>query len=137
MEQEKIQHLEFIQNIINRMNTNSFQIKGWMITIVSALLALYASSNNTIFIFIAVVPTLVFWFLDSFFLQQERKFRRLYEDLIKPEKNIPAFSMDISNYDGWRYNYFKCLLFSPTTTTLYLIISCSLILGGIIIEKVL
>ena len=36
MEQERIQHLEFIQNIINRMNSNSFQIKEWMIMIVSA-----------------------------------------------------------------------------------------------------
>lgn len=32
----KIKHLEFIQNIINRMNLNSFQIKEWMIMIVSA-----------------------------------------------------------------------------------------------------
>lgn len=36
MEKEKIKHLEFIQNIINRMNLNSFQIKEWMIMIVSA-----------------------------------------------------------------------------------------------------
>jgi hypothetical protein len=28
MEIDKKQHLEFIQNIITRMNTNSFQIKG-------------------------------------------------------------------------------------------------------------
>lgn len=36
MEKETIKHLEFIQNIINRMNLNSFQIKEWMIMIVSA-----------------------------------------------------------------------------------------------------
>lgn len=36
MGKEKIKHLEFIQNIINRMNLNSFQIKEWMIMIVSA-----------------------------------------------------------------------------------------------------
>ena len=59
MEQERIQHLEFIQNIINRMNSNSFQIKEWMITIVSALLALYASSDNVTYVFVAIVPTLL------------------------------------------------------------------------------
>jgi len=38
--QETMQHLEFIQNVITRMNTNSFQIKGMAITIVSALIAI-------------------------------------------------------------------------------------------------
>lgn len=37
-------HLEFLQNNINRMNQCSFQMKGWAITVVSALIALYASS---------------------------------------------------------------------------------------------
>ena len=82
MEQEKIQHLEFIQNIINRMNTNSFQIKEWMITIVSALLALYASGDNVTYIFVAIIPTFLFWYLDAYYLQQERKFRKLYDDVL-------------------------------------------------------
>ena len=61
----KIKHLEFIQSTITRMNQNSFQIKGWMITIVSALLALYARSEKKLYIFIAIVPAIVFWFLDE------------------------------------------------------------------------
>ena len=32
MTEEQIKHLEFIQGIINRMNSNSFAIKGWAIT---------------------------------------------------------------------------------------------------------
>ena len=67
MLENKIKHLEFIQATITRMNQNSFQIKGWMITIISALLALYASSENTIYIFIAIVPAIVFWFLDAYY----------------------------------------------------------------------
>ena len=43
---EKLKHLEFIQNVITRMNRNSFQLKGWAITIVSAILALAASTKN-------------------------------------------------------------------------------------------
>ena len=35
--ESKIEHLKMIQGIITRMNTNSFQIKGWTITLVSAL----------------------------------------------------------------------------------------------------
>jgi hypothetical protein len=41
----KIKHLEFIQGVITRMNANSFQIKGWSVTITAALLALYASGG--------------------------------------------------------------------------------------------
>ena len=46
---ENIKHLEFIQNVITRMNTNSFQIKGWSIVVVSALLAIYASTKDNFF----------------------------------------------------------------------------------------
>lgn len=81
MEPDKIKHLEFIQNVITRMNTNSFQLKGWMVAIVSALLALYANSSNLMFIVIAIVPVLLFWFMDTYYLQQERKFRGVYNDV--------------------------------------------------------
>lgn len=48
MADEQLKHLEFIQNVITRMNTNSFQIKAWAVTIVSALLAiaLYADPKS-------------------------------------------------------------------------------------------
>lgn len=31
--EDRIKYLEPVQNVITRMNTNSFQLKGWMITI--------------------------------------------------------------------------------------------------------
>ena len=60
-------HLEFLQSNISRMNTCSFQMKGWAITIVSALIAIYVAtisnscSGNTLFIFIAIAPTVLFF----------------------------------------------------------------------------
>ena len=136
MEQEKILHLEFIQNIINRMNSNSFQIKEWMITIVSALLALYASSDNVTYIFVAIVPILLFWYLDAYYLQLERKFRGLYDDVKDPEKSIPFFSMDITNYKDGRFKFCECL-FSKTTAPLYLLIAGFLFFGGLYLMKVI
>ncbi len=62
------------------MNQNSIQIKGWMITLVSALLALYASSEKPVYIIIAVLPTF-FLLLDAYYLQQERRFRGVYNDV--------------------------------------------------------
>lgn len=74
MEEQKIKHLEMIQGIITRMNQNSFMLKGWMITIVSALLAIYADKGNIGYLIVSIFPILVFWFLDAYYLQQERKF---------------------------------------------------------------
>lgn len=122
MTNEQIKHLEFIQNVITRMNSNSFVIKGWTITIVSALIALYASSKNECFILVAVVPTFIFWFLDAYYLQQERKFRGLYNDIAgvseKP-KDLKPFEMRPDLYIGGKYNYFDVFK-SNTILPLYL-----------------
>lgn len=107
MKQDKIKHLEFIQSVITRMNTNSFQIKALTVTIVSALIVLYASSNHISLIIIAIAPALVFWFLDSYYLQQERKFRGVYNDVaeITNEVDVNPFEMPIQKYKGGKYRY--------------------------------
>lgn len=97
MEADKVKHLEFIQNVITRMNTNSFQIKGMSITIIAAFCAVYAAKPNVIFIFISIIPTLMFWTLDAYYLQQERKFRFIYDNVcgLKALMTVPLFSMPI------------------------------------------
>ena len=133
MKPEKMKHLEFIQSIITRMNTNSFQIKGWAITIVSALLALYANSTNGAYIFIGIAPTILFWFLDAYYLQQERKFRGLYKDVVSGTNSIPEFEMPIQNYSGGNYN-FCCVFWSKTISFLYGSICLALLIGGLILK---
>lgn len=127
--EEKIKHLEFIQNIITRMNSNSFTIKGWMITIVSALLAIYASNSNEIFIFVAIFPVVVFWFLDAYYLTLERKFRKLY-DAVVDDKIAPIFSM---KHNENAVCYFEVLL-SPTIGWLYIPVIVMLLIGGLILD---
>ncbi len=99
MSPEKLKHLEFIQNVITRMNSNSFTIKGWNITIVSAFLALYASSKNIDFLLAGLPAIFIFWYLDSFYLTQERRYRELYSKVVK-NKNDDAevFDMNASVY---------------------------------------
>lgn len=55
------------------------------------------------YIFIAIVPAIVFWMLDAYYLQQERKFRGIYNDVagISPEDSnivIRDFEMPIQKY---------------------------------------
>lgn len=133
MENNKIKHLEFIQSTITRMNQNSFQIKGWMITLVSALLALYVSSEKVVYILIAIVPTIVFWFLDAYYLQQERRFRGVYNDVagLSPDDsriNVREFEMPIQKYQCGKYCYFN-VLFSRTIFPLYGIVIVGLVVA--------
>lgn len=120
--EDKLKHLEFVQNIITRMNTNSFQIKSWMVTIVSALLAVFASTKTTSFILIAMFPVVVFWFLDAYYLTQERKFRGLYTDIAgvsKQPKKLKPFEMRPDLYTEKQYTYCN-VLFSITLRCLYI-----------------
>lgn len=125
MTHEEIKHLEFIQAIITRMNTNSFQLKGWSIAIVSALFAVYASSKNELFILISIVPTVVFWLLDTYYLMQERKFRGLYKDVSGVSNNpktLKLFEMRPDLYVKGEYGFFNVLK-SGTIVSLYLPLS--------------
>ncbi len=117
----EIKHLEFIQSAVNRLAANSFQMKGWMLTIVSALLGFFAESGNTKFALVAILPVLVFWGLDAYYLQQERKFRGIYNDVVIPNKTrkVGLFEMPIKNYSDGKYAYWD-VFFSQTIMLLYL-----------------
>lgn len=121
LEEDKKKHLEFIQNIITRMNTNSFQIKGMTITIVTALFAIYAASPNILFICISIIPSIIFWFLDAYYLQQERKFRGVYKCVagISNDFEIKPFDMPINLFKNKEYSFWY-VFWSPTIAWLYL-----------------
>ena len=93
----KDKHLEFVQGVINRMGQNSFLIKGWTVTLVSALFALAAKDTNQKFVIVAYFPTLVFWLLDSYYLYQERLFRKVY-DHVRKETTVD-YSLNTKNFD--------------------------------------
>ena len=122
VDENKIRHLEFIQNIISRLNSNSFMIKGWAITIVSAVLALLATTSNKAFIAITGLPIIVFWVLDSFYLQTERKYAILYGKIIEPSSNIPPFNLNINSPEvtNERGTSYFASFFSRTIKVFYL-----------------
>lgn len=95
----KLKHLEFIQNVITRMNANSFLIKGWAITLVSALFALAAKDANINYVLISYIVIPVFWVLDGFYISRERQYRDLYRDVAKKTENDVDFNMDASSYN--------------------------------------
>nr|WP_319372815.1 hypothetical protein [uncultured Methanobacterium sp.] len=87
-----LKEIDIIQGIINRMASNSFMIKGWAITLVVATLLLKGNNYQTL---IAFVPLLAFWILDTFFLQTERKYRKLHKWVIKNRLETSEFILDM------------------------------------------
>lgn len=71
-------YLDHIQAVITRHNSNSFMIKGWTITICTAIFALAGTWKEPILALVALVPITVLWILDSFYLANERCFVSLY-----------------------------------------------------------
>ena len=102
----KITHLQMLQAVISRMAGNSFLLKGWSVTLVSAMFALAAAKTNIYFIYLAYFPVLTFWTLDGYFLRQERLFRALYDQVRLLRDDQPVdFSMDTrpvaANVPSW------------------------------------
>jgi len=81
MNDNKLKHLEFVQNVISRMAANSFLLKGWSVTLVAAIFALATKDGNPSLLPVAYLPAFVFWFLDAYFLRQERLYRKLYDEV--------------------------------------------------------
>lgn len=118
--ENKRQHLEMIQGVINRMANNSFFLKGWAITLIAALFVLSAKDTNPNYIFVAYFPVIIFWVLDGYFLSQERLFRDLYDDVRKLNEKAIDFSMDTRKYRKNERNGWLCSMFSPTLLWFYL-----------------
>jgi len=90
-----LKEIDIIQDIIKRMAFNSFMIKGWTITLVAVALLLKGSKYQVL---IAYIPLLIFWFLDAYFLWQERLYRRLYKWIIKNRLNTDEYLFDMNAY---------------------------------------
>lgn len=124
-EEAKIKHLEMIQDVISRMSINSFQIKSWAIMVLSALLALFASSANPLYILVSILSLLIFWIVDSMYLLQERKLITLYDKVADNDTSIKRYTIPLNKCYGGRCRYLNCM-FSKTLLGLYL--SCIILL---------
>ncbi len=72
-------HLHIMQDVIRRMAENSRSCKVWCVTLVSATLILVTRTENPQHALIALVPTLLFFVLDSYYLALEQSFIKSYD----------------------------------------------------------
>jgi len=76
-------HLNIMQNVIQRMASNSGASKAWCIALVSAVLVIVADKSKPDYAYIALIPTLLFLILDAYYLGLEKGFRNSYNDFIR------------------------------------------------------
>ena len=68
MNNEKIleKEIDLIQNCITRMGQNSFSVKGWLIALIIAIIALLSENVDIKFVCMIIIGlTGVFWILDA------------------------------------------------------------------------
>lgn len=121
-------YLQFLQNNISRMNTNSTQVKTWCMAIVAALLAIFAETKNCLFLLICFIPVILFCFLDAQYLQQEHKFIGMYNDYITgKESRLDVYEMPMKSY-AKGFKGFRKALFSWSVFPVYGLLLVGLIL---------
>lgn len=127
------QHLSFIQGVITRMNSNSFSMKGWMVAIVSALAAVYASDAANpcgyIYFAIAIPVVLIFCGLDAYYLKMEKQYRDLYNEVLANPVTTD-FNMNASGFKRTLWQAF-C---SPSVWILYVFVLVLLVAAIIILK---
>lgn len=100
MEKEIIhKELDLIQGVINRMAANSFEVKKWLIGIITAIVVLSKDNiadGNSQMIWILLLPILSFWYLDAFYLSKEKLFKEMYRWVINYRNKTDEYLYDLN-----------------------------------------
>ena len=90
---EMIAYLQIIEGAIDRMGSNSAVLKGFSAAVLAGISALASIADvSVVIIALTLLPIALFGYLDAKYLQVEKKFRILYEQVRTGAKDID-FSM--------------------------------------------
>lgn len=91
--------LDLIQDCISRMARNSFMLKGWSVTVMVITWAIIGTEScGYLSLLLLLIPTIMFWGLDAFFLLTEKRYRMLYNWVLSErlEKKNYAYLYDLN-----------------------------------------
>lgn len=107
-----------IQGVISRMAGNAFLLKGWTITLISAVFLLAAKDSSRVFVLIGFLPFLLDF--RRLFSSSGEKFRALYEDTAVNQTEAVSFSMKVAPYEeDPRVGKYYSIFFSQTLLVFY------------------
>ena len=123
----RLRHLDMIQVVVARHAQNSFAVRGWSVTVVSAVFAVAVTQDQapSATVLVALAPTLIFWGLDAYYLWNERLFRALYADAARRaraggapgEPDVPLFDLSTAAYRATVDTWWRTL-FQPTVVAI-------------------
>ena len=131
-----IEEIKIIQDIIKRMADNSFKIKGWSVTLI--VIALLFKNKTDLGPFVAFLPLLSFWLLDTYYLRMERVYRKIYGWVVQNRATSNEYFFDLNprrfekDVDGYVKTMFSItlLIFHGSLTVLLIIFSSIELFGG-------
>lgn len=125
--------IDLIQACIERMSQHSFQLKGWLITLIGVLLTLGKKEIILVNIFLILI-SVAFWYLNAVYLRYEKQYRELYTWVIKERVNGNEeflYDLDISRFNNIESR--KSLMFKNTLKVFYGSVTIALIILLIIL----
>lgn len=90
-------YISLLDNIINRMGSNSANAKNWLMTILAAAIAIQWTQDQLENVLWLLVPTVLFALTDCYYLGMERRFKDIESDFIKAVKNNDKFETELYN----------------------------------------
>jgi hypothetical protein len=91
--------LESMRSVIERMAANSESSKTWCISLVSAIIVVVSEEKTHRLIWLALLPTIMFFVLDIYYLSLERGFRSSYSEFVKKLRNSSLKLDDMYLFD--------------------------------------
>ena len=149
-ETQDLQYLQMMQENITRMAGNSANAKTWLVTIVTGFFAIGCSIKDLDWwLLLAIIPIVVFWYIDAYYLSLERALRnreQIYinlmnslestgDNLIDEKQNTlfdfrPLF-MD-NDDDSLKLKKTKCMMFNKSVYPVYLIMLFLIIVATVV-----
>lgn len=151
-EAQDLQYLQMMQENITRMAGNSANAKTWLVTIVTGFFAIGCSIKDLDWwLILAIIPIVVFWYLDAYYLSLERALRnreQKYINLMNSsadtdnsfEKNRQNALFDFrplfmsNDNDERKLKKTKCMMLNKSVYPVYLIILFMIIVATAIIN---
>lgn len=136
--ENKRKHLQLVQDVITRMGSNSFLLKGWSISLITAVVGFAVTSNSdkdrAALLLVATGLVAIFWLLDGYYLGQERCYRGLYKGVAKKDETDIDYSLDASGYNKGDNTWFWSMFSKPfvvfyAIVFLVLVFVCAQIIG--------
>ena len=97
--EDRRQHLIFIQEIVARMANTSAMVKGWSLTVVTAVFGVAIGTNSWKMATLGIGVALIFGYLDAHYLGLERSYRRLFNATINSNSRVALYELD------WRFEF--------------------------------